>query len=373
MNTTHIGRRIRALREAAGMKQTDLADLLQLKDRQSVSALETGARRVSADELIRVVEHFKVSLDDISNPFLLFNKESFSWRQRGVGEKELNDFERLAGEWVGAYRSLRGDTLAGGRKLLPNLRLTHSSSFEDAVAAGENVARHLELGDHPAANLASAIEEQLDILVLMVDTIPGVSGAACHLPELNAILIDRNDSPGRRRADLAHELFHILTWDVMKPERVESSELTWERPSGRKAARNERIEQLADNFQFGLLMPTWVLDQLPDPREDAEWLNAAANQLGVSSINLKWRLVNSGRVPGMRKVDNEELARLTRLNGGSEQPKPFSKRFLTVIAKAIESAQISSRRAAQLLCTTTDDLGEFLDLHEIERPTELIA
>jgi hypothetical protein len=56
----------------------------------------------------------------------------------------------------------------------------------------------------------------------MVDPIPGVSGAACHVPELNAILINRNESPDRRRADLAHELFRILTWDAMKPERVSS-------------------------------------------------------------------------------------------------------------------------------------------------------
>src|SRR5690606_26095096 len=124
---------------------------------------------------------------------------------------------------------------------------------------------------------------------------------ACHLPELNAILINRNDSPGRRQADLAHELYHSLTWDVMKPERVECSENAWERTThrelDRKEARNERIEQLADNFNNGVLMPGWVLARLPEPREDGEWLNAAANQLGVTSVNLKWRLANSGRVP----------------------------------------------------------------------------
>lgn len=372
MNTTHIGRRIKTLREAAGMKQTDLADVLQLKDRQSISMLENGARRVTAEELIRVVEYFKVSLDDISNPFLLFNKEGFSWRQKCVAEEDLNQFERLAGEWIGAYRALRGDTPAGGRKLLPNLRLTHLSRFEDAVEAGESVAKLLELGDKPAFGLAAAIEEKFDILVLMVDAISGVSGAACHVPELSAILINRNDSPGRRRADLAHELFHILTWDVMKPERVESAEDTWEKPINRKAQRNERIEQLADNFQFGLLMPEWALDALPEPREDAEWLNAAANELGVSSINLKWRLVNSGRVPGMRKVENDDLVRLARLNGDSEPPRLFSRRFLSIIAQAIENGEISSRRAAKLLCTTTDDLGDLLELYEIKRPVELI-
>jgi Zn-dependent peptidase ImmA (M78 family)/DNA-binding XRE family transcriptional regulator len=373
MNTAHIGRRIKALRLDAGMKQTDLADILGLKDRQIVSSLENGSRRVSADELIRVVEHFNVSLADISNPFLLFSKEGFSWRQTGVAEADLNCFERQAGEWIGAYRTLRSREAAGTRKLLPNLRLTHQSSFEDAVYAGESVAELLELGDKPSFGLAEAIEEKFDILVLMVDAIPGVSGAACHVPELNAILINRNDSPGRRRADLAHELFHILTWDVMKPERVESAEESWEKPANRRAARNERIEQLADNFNFGLLMPEWALDALPEPREDAEWLNAAASELGVTSLNLKWRLVNSGRVPGMKKVPREELVHLARLNGNDEKPPLFSRRFMTVIAQAIESGEISSRRAAKLLDMPLEDVGDLLDFYGVERPEELIA
>lgn len=373
MNTAHIGRRIKALREAAGLKQVDLAKILNLESRQSVSQLENGSRRVTADELIRAVNHFKVSLDDISNPFALFDRESFSWRQKNVSEDALNEFERRAGEWIGAYRALRPDQAR--QKLLPNLRLTHQSSFEDAIAAGESVAELLELGDTPALTLAGAIEEKFGILVLMVDAIPGVSGAACHLPELNAILINRNDSPGRRQADLAHELFHILTWDVMKPERVESSDQAWERKIGRsknrKDARNERIEHLADNFNYGVLMPSWTLDALPEPREDAEWLNAAANKLGVSSANLKWRLANSGRAPGMKNVSKDELIRLARLNEEPVKPALYSPRFLAVIAEAIATGELSVRRVATLLDTSLEELGEILDAQQVERPVEL--
>jgi transcriptional regulator with XRE-family HTH domain/Zn-dependent peptidase ImmA (M78 family) len=372
MNTAHIGRRIMALRKAHGLKQEQLADILRIENRQSVSSLENGTRRVTADELIRALEYFKVTLEDISNPFALFDRESFSWRQKNVAEDALYAFEKKAGEWVGAYRALRRDQTRP--KLLPNLRLTHQSSYEDAIEAGEDVAELLELGDKPAFTLAAAIEEKFGILVLMVDTIPGVSGAACHLPELNAILINRNDSPGRRQADLAHELFHILTWDVMKPERVESSEPTWEqstRNMSRKELRNYRIEHLADNFNSGVLMPGWTLDALPSPREDAEWLNAAANEIGVTSANLKWRLVNSNRVPGMRDVPGDELSRLARLNGEAAKPALFSRSFMAVIAGAIEAGELSSRRAAKLLCTSLEELGELMDEHEVERPAEL--
>lgn len=371
MNTEYIGKRIKALRESNGMKQTDLAGVLDLKDRQSVSALENGIRRVSADELIKIVDYFKVSLQDISNPFLLYEREVFSWRQNQVASTDLDDFERRAGEWIGAFRTLsKKGSEPSLRKLLPNLELTHKSSFENAVSAGESVAAHLDLPeDSPALGLQEAIEEKFGILVLMVDAIPGISGAACHLPEINAILINRNEPPGRRHADMAHELFRILTWSAMKPERVESSQFSWENDTpSRKEARNGRIVQLADNFNSGLLIPNWSLDKLHEPREDAEWLDAAADRLGVTSLHLKWRLVTCGLAPGMAQVDKSELLKLARLKTEPSKPLLYSKRFMKIIGKAIDRGDLSARRAAKMLSPSMEDLAELFDSHDLSRP-----
>lgn len=376
MNENRIGRRIKVLRERAKIKQQDLADILELNDRQSISAIEAGKRAVSAEELIRIVQYFKVSLADLTNPFLLFERENFSWRQTNVAQPDLDKFERQAGEWIGAYRALAKKQAGQTRKLLPNLQLTHTSSFEDAISAGEAVGDFLELRDKPALELSAAVEKRLGILVLMVDAIPGVSGAACHLPELDAILINRNESLGRRHADLSHELFHIMTWESMRPERVESAEQVWDRPTNskagrdRKAKRNERIEQLADNFSFGLLMPGRVLDSLPKPRSDANWLDAAAAAIGVSSTNLKWRMVNSKRAPEMKNIQNSELAQLAR-SYENIKPPLLSRPFLEVISTAIQSGDISVRRTAALLNAPIEDIGEMLDQHGLKRPEEL--
>ena len=59
----HLGKRIRALREARKLSQADLAHIFGLKDRQSVSAIETGARRMTADEMLIAVEKLDVSID----------------------------------------------------------------------------------------------------------------------------------------------------------------------------------------------------------------------------------------------------------------------------------------------------------------------
>ena len=62
-----------------------------------------------------------------------------------------------------------------------------------------------------------------------------------RVPELDAVLISRREFAGRRHFDLAHELFHILTWDAMPPEHSETA-----RETG-----GNRVEQLANTFAAG--------------------------------------------------------------------------------------------------------------------------
>ncbi len=113
------------------------------------------------------------------------------------------------------------------------------------MRAGERFAAEFGLGDAPAARMSEAMERELGILVLMVDADRDISGAACRLREMDAVLIARREVAGRRHFDLAHELFHILTWDAMPPEHSEAA-----RETG-----GNRAEQLANNFAAAVLMP----------------------------------------------------------------------------------------------------------------------
>src|SRR6202163_442289 len=96
MTTQLIGARIKALREERKLSQDDLARLFGFKDRQTVSAIETGERRLSAEELLAAVEKLGASLDYFTNPFLLVGEGKFSWRQSNVGLELLNAFEHSA-------------------------------------------------------------------------------------------------------------------------------------------------------------------------------------------------------------------------------------------------------------------------------------
>jgi transcriptional regulator with XRE-family HTH domain len=62
-----IGNRIRVFRKAVGMSQERLAELLKVS-RPTVSQIENGDRKVSAEELIKLADIFNTSTDSILNP-----------------------------------------------------------------------------------------------------------------------------------------------------------------------------------------------------------------------------------------------------------------------------------------------------------------
>jgi Zn-dependent peptidase ImmA (M78 family)/DNA-binding XRE family transcriptional regulator len=359
-----IGTRLKALREERKLSQDDLARLFGFKDRQTVSAIETGDRRVSADELLVAVEKLGASLDYFTNPFLLVGEGKFSWRQSNVSLERLNAFERVAGRWVAANRTLAAQVGKPPSYLRQALKLTSKSSFEDAIAAGERFAADFVLGQIPAARLAEVMERQLGILVLMVDAIEGISGAACRLPDLDVVLINRKEAVGRRHYDLAHELFHILTWDTMPPEHVEDA----------SEHSKIRVEQLANNFASGVLMPAAVIDQLGPVRgEIATWLNDKAEALQVTATALKWRLVALGRLDASQanRIPDAALRNNGRDVAGREPPPLYSKAFMEVIALAINEGQMSVRKAADLLDMTIDDLTNLCATYGVEAAFDL--
>jgi transcriptional regulator with XRE-family HTH domain len=366
-----IGQRLKALREDKKLSQDDLARLFGFKDRQTVSAIETGERRLSAEELLIAVQKLGAPLDYFTDPFRLVGEGRFNWRQSGVPAQVLGAYERVAGQIIAAFRTL--GTELGEKPPLDRraLRLTKTSRFEDAAEAGERFASEHNLGHVPAQRLAEVMERDLDILVLRVTpSHAGVSGAACRLPDLDVVLINRDEVPGRRHFDLAHELFHILTWDAMPPVHVEDATET---------GGANQVEQLANAFASALLMPSRIVKAAADWRALhgntlVSRLNAVADQLEVTSTALLWHLVSLellGRAEA-RAVPTE----LLHFNGlpmkpAGTAPPLFSKRFVEIVARAVEDGRVSIRKIAGLLELSVDDLGDLFAAHGVPAPYEL--
>lgn len=354
---TQVARRIQALRETRNLTQAALAGKLGFNDRQTLAAIEAGDRRVSPEELVRVAEALGVDVELFLDPYLLIGEGAFSFRAKEVGESALAAFEEQARRWIATYRELGRQTGSQPRRLGRKLELYPWSSFEDAEASAELLWREWELGDVPAERLEDAIETQLGALVLYVDAAEGISGAASQLPGLHTILVNRRESPGRRSFDLAHELFHVLTWDAMPPRRVEPLEV--------KPAKGNRVEQMAENFAAALLMPSPVVSGLWTARGDEAlplWMGRTAARLRVSVPALQWRLVNLGL---LSKAQAQALSSAPRpaAAAGAGVPPLFSRRFIERVAGAVEAGRLSMRRAAGLLGLSLAELADVCAVH----------
>lgn len=368
MTTGLIGRRIKALREERGLSQDRVAKIFGFRDRQTVSAIETGIRRVTAEELLLAVDRLDAPLEYFTDPFLLAGEGRFSWRQTGVDVERLEACEQSAGRWIGAFRALAPQVGYETPLMRRALGLTRRARFEDAMAAGERFVTEFDLGEVPAVRLVDVMERELGILVLMMDTERGISGAACRLPELDAVLIARREVIGRRHFDLAHELFHILTWDAMPPRHSEEV----------KETGGNRIEQLTNNFAAAVLMPAATLAKFGSWSDLAEdklirRLHAVANELRVTASALRWRLVALGKLkPAAARSLPDAALRNNRPDIAENTPPAlFSRTFMEVLGLAIERGCVSVRSVAGLLDLNVEDLAGLFAAHGVQCAIDL--
>lgn len=354
-----VGERIKAAREALDMNQKELAEKLGIKDRQTLSAIESGARKVSSAELVAIIKVLRKDLEYFTDPFLLVGEGVFSWRAQAE-PAILENFEEKARVWIGTYRTLWTELGEPFNPLGFRLKLSERSSFEDAWNAAEELQRKWNLGETPSNNLLGIAEDKLDILVLYVDVERGtsISGAACHLPEFSTILINRREPDGRRHFDFAHELFHVLTWKEMPPERLDK-----DNPLVRKG---KRVEQLADNFAAALLMPRHVVTKRWSERgkkEIHEWINRTATDFGVTAKALCYWLMNLNllSIKERQSIEEDRLIWNGRTPVERNLPSLFSRIFMHRIRKAMDKGLLSERRAASLLGLSLDELWKVLE------------
>ena len=371
MGNKELGARFRAVRKQNTLSQDQVAKLFGFKERQIVSAIETGIRRLSAAELIRAVEVFDTTIDYFTDPFQAVDQVEFSWSQRGVESHVLEEFELKAGSWLAAYRYLAPKVGKNLPLMQKSLRLNRGARYEDAMAAGDRFVREFCLGKIPARRLIEVLQNDLSILILMVDSPTGILGASCHLQEYDALLVSRREVTERRNFDIAHQLFHILTWDLMPPQHSPESE----------NSKMNRIEILADNFAGAVLMPHETIDRYEGWNEFSEKqlirkLNLVADELQVSAVALKWRLVMLDKIS--KHTANAISDRQLRYNSKSSQkakdtllPELFSKPYMDVVGQSIDRGLVSARRMCKLLDLTVDDLNDIYIAYSLPYSVDL--
>ena len=347
-----IGERIHLAREARGMTQESFAKALGQNNHQTISAIETGQRQLQPEELARACQILEKPLAFFTDPYVVTETRAFSYRAK-PNSQDIDAFERRTHNLISANRRFREMLDEPAAPMGQQIRgLTRQSTIWQATAVGERVSKALRLGDAPALRLRETIEAACKVMVLFLDAPQSISGAACHLPDGDFILINRNEVSFRRHYDLGHELFHILTWMEMPPERLDP-EL--------EGKDKTKVEKLADAFTAGLLMPqdlvtkNWLAHEAT--QETHEAILNMARQFRVSGIAMYWRLVNTDLLSKSEaeSVSPERLSRPDDDDPGG-RPNAYNADFVRRLHTVLQRGLLSARKASELLDCDPEDL-----------------
>ena len=102
-------------------------------------------------------------------------------------------------------------------------------------------------------------------------------------------------------------------------------------------------------------------------------LNAAADELNVTSSALRWRLVT---LRHLNKARAQAIPEHALRNNGREKavealPTLFSRPFAEVVALAIDRGHVSVRRSAELLGVSIEGLEELFSAHGLDYAIDL--
>ncbi len=159
-------------------------------------------------------------------------------------------------------------------------------SYQRAEKLAHDFRNTYGLGDRPGRSLLRVLEEVCKVKIFHLPFEPSGS-AACTLSDQfgAAVLLNSRNARWRRNFDLAHELFHLLTWRIFR----------WAgEPSQMEASEDE--EKFANCFAANLLMPREPLGIALDGQSGGraavtfDDLFEVARQFDVSTEALIWRV-----------------------------------------------------------------------------------
>lgn len=360
-----LGKRLREIRENLGLTLREVAKDMGFKNYQVVSAIESGDRQLKATELVLLSRIYHTDFES-----LIFNMEKPSlsplvlWRDQAE-IKDVKKVEAIFLKLCENYKYLESVCGVKENVLCEKVKASTSDfNFSFVRNLANDFQKKMGLGDRPALSIHKVIKDNLGIKLLYLDLGNSGSGASTVGDFGSAILVNSNDVPWRRNFDIAHELFHIITWDIFPSEKIHCRH---------ECGKSDRVEKYANAFASFLLLPRDILDKefhrrLIDHKISFIDCIDMAKDFGVSTDALLYGLVNAKLVSrssvskvlaeGRIKSIDQEI----RMKELQEREKPhLSERYISLAFKAFQKGYLSRGKLAEFLLVDRYDLPYLLD------------
>lgn len=359
-----LGRRIRGARERLGISQQDLATQSGFSHHQTISKIEIGERELKAWELAKIVQSLKVSIHQLLGSTFENEEPKLLWRVTPAEPQSVTtEFLAKCSDYK-ALEDLFGEAPA---RSLPTYKIDFKNySYLKAERLGSAVRNTLNLGSKPAKGLRSTLEDEYGCKIWFLELEEGSGACICSREFGIGILINASEPPWRRNFSLAHELFHVLTWECIQPNEEVSDEGWLD------------IERYANAFASSLLLPSEAfvteLDEHSVGGGSITYgsLVSLAREFDVSSEAFLWRMVNLKMIARdelERIRDDNRFAKVDRMSMSAvswEEPTPLPERFMRLAIKAYCSGKLSKSKLAKYFDWELDNLIDYLEDNEYD-------
>lgn len=355
-----LAKRLKSAREKVGLSLGEASNRLGFANYQTLSKIETGERTLKAAELSTFARVYYTSINELLGVQESRPQASFLWRSEERAERAEAE-GRIA--WQCTNYALVEKSLglprAGGFPTLVKSREGIRTDAEvDEVAA--RACSLLGLGKRPACALSKVVEQEFGVKLLYLPLSDAGSAASIvHAEWGSVIAINSDEAPWRRAYDLGHEVFHLLTWDVVMPDESQNADM------------HRDLEKKANRFSSMLLLPeTEVRVEMQKllARSDSvsfSDLVDRAREFGVSTQALLYRLANLRFLSwdqANELTKNEDLTNLDRKKRkGDWGPPPKSERFVHLAVQCLRKGRISRGKFAEMLEIDRSDIDSLID------------
>ena len=245
-----INEKIKNERELAGLTQKELAIMAGYENYQTLLKIEKGKRDIKVSDLSRIAKALNLSTDYFinDNPN---QSVSVLWRDK-KNKTACRIFENKLKGYLQNYYHLKEFMKEEYDKFIPESAKKLQSNYQAELNTSKykfsgrlasDFRKRNDLGDYPAGSLINIIKD-MGILVFIFNLKDAGSAASIVNESGAAILINDDSTPWRRNFDIAHELFHILTWNMYDFSGIDNN-----------LTEKDNEEHYADAFAASLLMP----------------------------------------------------------------------------------------------------------------------
>jgi XRE family transcriptional regulator, fatty acid utilization regulator len=357
-----IADRLKYARHRSGLTLRQVVARTEIGE-SSLSEFENGKREPRLSQLQNLAEVYRRQIG-----FFLgegeIPREVVLWRERPAPEIAVEieaEFLKLCQQ----YQNLEAWTTDHGSCELPKTTGSPESfGYREAEKLAYDVQSELRLGDRPGRSLFPILEEVCGVKLFHLPFEPTGTAASTVSESFGAaVLLNRNNVRWRRNFDLAHELFHLLTWDIFRYAEDCDNNLA-----------SEKEEKLANCFASHLLMPAdatqiAVNEVAKDGKISFLDLFDIARQFDVSGDALLWRLHSLFRREKQdteRDIERYRAASKSWEDREHDQPPERPARFVALVVKAFRNGEMSQGKVAEYLGISRRDAARIAEQEALD-------